>query len=143
MPRVTSGRGSAAKSASAFHSRSRPKMCEGFPSPFGIILKCILPNHTSLKYGQLLRTRPGWGHEIAKVRGHEMAKVRGHEMARSGAQCAASRDGEVRSAASRDEAEFPGPGDGFGAVGRAELAEEMADVFLHGVEGDDELAGDG
>src|SRR5437660_5651995 len=106
MPRVTSGRGSAAKSASAFHSRSRPKMCEGFPSPFGIILKCILPNHTSLKYGQLLRTRPGRGHEIAKVRGHEIAKVRGHEiakvrgheMARSGAQCAASRDGEIGSA---------------------------------------------
>jgi len=44
--------------------------------------------------------------------------------------------------ASGDEAEFPGPGDGFGAVGRTELAENMADVLLHGVEGDDELGGD-
>ena len=33
-----------------------------------------------------------------------------------------------------DEAEFPGPGDGLGTVGRAELAEKMADVLLHGVE---------
>src|SRR5262249_6726337 len=39
--------------------------------------------------------------------------------------------------------EFPRPGDGLGAVGRAELAEQVADVLLDGVEGDDELAGDG
>ena len=43
--------------------------------------------------------------------------------------------------ASGDEAELPGPGDGLGAVGRAELAEKMADMLLHGVEGDDELTG--
>src|ERR1700750_284373 len=51
MPRVASGRESAAKSASACHSRSRPKTGEGFPRPFGIILKHTSLKHTSLKHG--------------------------------------------------------------------------------------------
>ena len=36
-----------------------------------------------------------------------------------------------------NQAEVAGPGDGLGAVGRAELAQDVADVFLDGVEGDD------
>src|SRR5262249_8355618 len=41
-----------------------------------------------------------------------------------------------------DQPELAGAGDGLGAVGRAELAEHVGDVFLDGVEGDDEVAGD-
>ena len=40
--------------------------------------------------------------------------------------------------ASGDEAQFAGPGDGLGAVGRAGLAQDMADMFLDGVESDHE-----
>src|SRR5262249_44680166 len=41
-----------------------------------------------------------------------------------------------------DQPELAGAGDGLGAVGRAELAEQVGDVFLDGVEGDDEVVGD-
>src|SRR5258705_7133181 len=117
MPRVASWRGSAAKSASAFHSRSRPETCRGFLRTLGIILKYILLDYTSVKYVQPARPRVRRRDEL------------------SGGEAPADE-------ASGDEAEFPGPGDGFGAVGRTELAENMADVLLHGVEGDDELGGD-
>src|SRR6516162_6005940 len=43
----------------------------------------------------------------------------------------------------RDQPEFPRPGDGLGAVGRAELAQQVADMLLDGIDGDDELARDG
>ena len=42
-----------------------------------------------------------------------------------------------------DQAELACAGDGLGAVGRAELAQDVADVLLDGVEGDHELARDG
>jgi hypothetical protein len=41
-----------------------------------------------------------------------------------------------------DQAELAGPGDGLGAVGRAELAQQVADVLLHRVEADHQLLGD-
>src|SRR5262249_1692937 len=41
-----------------------------------------------------------------------------------------------------DEPELAGAGDGLGAVGRAELAEHVGDVFFDGGEGDHEVAGD-
>jgi hypothetical protein len=41
-----------------------------------------------------------------------------------------------------DQAELAGAGDGFGAVGRAELAQQVADVLLDSVEGDHQLPGD-
>ena len=43
-------------------------------------------------------------------------------------------------APSGDQAQLPCPGDGLGAVGRAELGQEMADVLLDGVEGYHKLA---
>jgi hypothetical protein len=42
-----------------------------------------------------------------------------------------------------DQAKLPRPGDGLGAIGRAELVQDVADVLLDGVEGDHELSGDG
>ena len=42
-----------------------------------------------------------------------------------------------------DQPELTRPGDGFGAVGRAELAQQMADMLLDRVQGDHELARDG
>src|SRR5262250_3866997 len=42
-----------------------------------------------------------------------------------------------------DEAQFPCPGDGLGAVGRAELAEDVADVLFDREDGDEQLLGDG
>ena len=41
-----------------------------------------------------------------------------------------------------DQAELAGPGDGLGAVGRAELARQVADVLFHRVEADHQLLGD-
>ena len=41
--------------------------------------------------------------------------------------------------ASGDQAQLAGPGDGLGPVGRAELAQDMADVLLDGVESDHKL----
>src|SRR5215203_32760 len=41
-----------------------------------------------------------------------------------------------------EQAQLPRPGDRFGAVGRAELVENMADVLFDGVEGDDKLLSD-
>src|SRR5918994_6929546 len=41
-----------------------------------------------------------------------------------------------------DQAELSGPGCGLGAVGRAELVQDVADVLLDGVEGDHQLGGD-
>jgi hypothetical protein len=41
-----------------------------------------------------------------------------------------------------DQPELAGAGDGFGAVGCAELAEHVGDVFLDGVQGDHEVVGD-
>jgi hypothetical protein len=41
-----------------------------------------------------------------------------------------------------DQAELSGSGCGFGAVGRAELVQDVADVLLDGVEGDHQLGGD-
>ncbi len=41
-----------------------------------------------------------------------------------------------------DQAESAGPGDGLGAVSRAELGEDVADVLFDGVEGDHEAVGD-
>src|SRR5262245_56424626 len=41
-----------------------------------------------------------------------------------------------------DQPELAGAGGGFGAVGRAELAEQVSDVLLDGIEGDDEVVGD-
>jgi len=35
-----------------------------------------------------------------------------------------------------NQAELARPGDGFGAVGRAKLAQQVADVLLHGVGGE-------
>ena len=43
---------------------------------------------------------------------------------------------------SGDQAQLPRPGDGLGTVGRAEFAQDVADVLLDGVEGDHEVAGD-
>ena len=42
-----------------------------------------------------------------------------------------------------NQAELACPGDRLGAVSRAELAEDMADVFIDRVEGDHKLLGDG
>ena len=41
-----------------------------------------------------------------------------------------------------DQAEPTGSGDGLGAIHRAELAEDAADVILDGVEGDQQVGGD-
>src|SRR4029077_3948981 len=128
MPRVASGRGSAAKSASAAHSRSRPKTCGGFPRPLGIVMKYTSLDYSSLKYVQLIMRRAGRQGAGAK-RGRE---ARG----RSPGGRDASDPGHWTAGA---KAEWHGRGDGLGAVGRAELAEKMGDVLLHGVEGDDEL----
>jgi hypothetical protein len=49
----------------------------------------------------------------------------------------------IAGAVSGDQAELACPGDGLGAVGRAELAENVADVFFCRVEGDHEFRGDG
>ena len=43
---------------------------------------------------------------------------------------------------SGDQAELACAGDGLGAVGRAELAQDVADVLLDGIEGDHELVRD-
>ena len=51
--------------------------------------------------------------------------------------------GDARRPALRDQAELAGAGDGLGAVARAELGQDVADVLLDGVEGDHELARDG
>src|SRR6202034_1399018 len=42
----------------------------------------------------------------------------------------------------RDQVQFPGPGDRLGPVDRAELGQNVADVPLDGVEGEDEFGGD-
>src|SRR6266581_4184752 len=42
-----------------------------------------------------------------------------------------------------DQAQVPCPGDGLGAVGRAQLAQEVADVLFDREDGDEQLAGDG
>lgn len=42
----------------------------------------------------------------------------------------------------RDKPELPPAGDRLGAVGGAELVEDVADVLLDRVEGDDEFLGD-
>ena len=42
----------------------------------------------------------------------------------------------------RIRTELAGPGDSLGAVGRAELVQQVADVLFHRVEGDRELFGD-
>jgi hypothetical protein len=49
----------------------------------------------------------------------------------------AAQFGEVLGAADRlpEQPEHPGTGDGLGAVGRAELVEDVADVLLDRVEG--------
>src|SRR5215472_13112548 len=41
-----------------------------------------------------------------------------------------------------DQAELAGPGDGLGAVGRAELAQDVADVLFDRVEADHQLFSD-
>ena len=51
--------------------------------------------------------------------------------------------GSDTAAALTDQAELPRAGHGLGAVGRAELVHDVADVLLDGVEGYDKLAGDG
>jgi len=43
---------------------------------------------------------------------------------------------------SGDQAELPGPCDGFGAVGGAELAQEVGYVFFDRVERDHQVVGD-
>ena len=45
-------------------------------------------------------------------------------------------------AALGNHSQVPCPGDGLGTVGGPELAQEMADMFLDGVEGDHQFAGD-
>ena len=69
--------------------------------------------------------------------------------------CSAHFDPRGRSPASRgayrvrsycwsgDQVQLAGPGDGLGAVGRAELGQDVAHVLFDGVQGDHELAGDG
>src|SRR6266699_4590288 len=42
-----------------------------------------------------------------------------------------------------DQAQVPCPGDGLGAVGRAQLAQEVADVLFDREDGDEQLTGDG
>ena len=44
--------------------------------------------------------------------------------------------------ASGDQAELPGPRDGLGPVGGAELAQDMGDVLLDRVERHDQVVGD-
>ena len=51
--------------------------------------------------------------------------------------------GRLHTPSRSQQVQLARPGDGLGAVGRAELAQDMADMFLDGVEGDHELAGDG
>ena len=41
-----------------------------------------------------------------------------------------------------DQSELAGLGDGLGAVGRPQLAQDVADVLFDGVEGDHQLPGD-
>src|SRR6266702_1585370 len=50
--------------------------------------------------------------------------------------------GSVQAPGLGDQSELAGPGDGLGAVGRAELAEDVADVLLNRIEGDHQLRGD-
>src|SRR5215472_15032192 len=50
--------------------------------------------------------------------------------------------GSAAGAGLGDQAELVRPGNGLGAVGCAEFAEEVADVLLDGVKGDHELLGD-
>src|SRR5689334_23971771 len=47
-----------------------------------------------------------------------------------------------QAAASRDQAELPGPGGGLGAVGGAELAQHVGHVLFDRVERHDQVAGD-
>src|SRR5262249_54548465 len=42
-----------------------------------------------------------------------------------------------------DQAQLPGPGDGLGGIGRAQLGQNVADVLLDGEQGDEQLLGDG
>src|SRR5215475_10010441 len=42
-----------------------------------------------------------------------------------------------------DQAQVPRPGDGLGAVGRAQLAQDVADVLFDREDGDEQLPGDG
>src|SRR5215470_15661625 len=64
-------------------------------------------------------------------------------------RCPPSRpwhDSAARGSAGRgglgNQAELAGPGDGLGAVGRAELAQDVADVLFDRVEADHQLCGD-
>ena len=51
--------------------------------------------------------------------------------------------GRLHTPSRSQQVQLARPGDGLGAVRRAKLAQDMADMFLDGVEGDHELAGDG
>src|SRR5215470_11622984 len=97
--------------------------------------------------------------EITKARRRPRGAVRdgliaaGLELARADLDRARARppnrpwhDGAARGSAGRaglrNQAELAGPGDGLGAVGRAELAEDVADVLFDRVEADHQLCGD-
>jgi MgtC family len=86
---------------------------------------------------------------IGAAAGEGLLLLASHESAHAGASSPAGHTGtnvlpgRSGGAVSRDQAELAGPGDGLGAIGRAELAEGVADVLFGRVEGDHELGGDG
>ena len=65
---------------------------------------------------------------------HPKVEIRGGMSAPGDWKCADSG----AAAPLGDQAESPRSGDGFGAVGRAQLVKDVADVFLDGVEGHDQ-----
>src|SRR5215467_15422267 len=56
--------------------------------------------------------------------------------------CGEGSLGSAGEAGLGDQPELAGAGGGLGAVGRAELAEQVGDVFFDGGEGDHEVVGD-
>ena len=98
--------------------------------------QCASPGRAAVVCGFTVRDgmrhRPGGRHANVRARGNIPRQAR-HERAA----------GAGRATPLGDQAQFPGPGDGLGAVGRAELVHDVADVLLDGVEGDHEFPGDG
>src|SRR5918993_5202 len=124
------------------------------------LLTCRPPNHSDQRPSRTPSTRTSYraGHPAALTPARLPAPVAAswpNAMEQTAAQHHAKGERPVESleqaAAGRtdrpltpsgDEAEPAGVGHGFGAVGRAELGEDMAGVLLDRLQGDHQLGGD-
>ena len=88
-------------------------------------------------FGQLLRER----YEFRLPWGVTRKCLPGG-MLRRGDPSPEGATGPAGGAVSGDQAELPGPRDGLGAVGRAELAQDVGHVRLDRVERHDQVVGD-